>query len=115
MGEFDFVYKEYTPEESKIYEQAIKEILQNIKNGQSFKEATNNVSVEDAELKALIEDDALKILIAELCYVSKIPFEELADMLQLPVEKIQIANFEMLEDMQLTLNQTFKNQRGGNA
>lgn len=115
MADFDFVFRNYSDEESEIYDSAMKEIMQNIKKGMSFREAVDNVFVEDEILKGLIEDDALKILIAELCYVSKIPFEELADMLKLPLETIRKANFEMLEDVQATLNQTFRQKRGGNA
>ncbi|MCX7988774.1 MAG: hypothetical protein N2647_04965 [Thermodesulfovibrio sp.] len=117
MKEFDFVYREYSDEESIIYEKAINEILINIKNGMTFQDAIDNVNVTDRNLKSLIEDDALKILIAELCYVSKIPFEELAKMIGLPLERIRTANFEMLEDIEATLNNTFNkdNKRSGNA
>lgn len=115
MSDFDFVLRNYSDEESKIYDSAMKEIMQNIKNGMSFREAVDNVFVEDEMLKGLIEDDALKILIAELCYVSKIPFEELADMLKLPLDTIRKANLEMLEDVQATLNQTFRQKRRGDA
>lgn len=115
MADFDFIFRNYSDEESKIYNLAMKEIMQNIKEGMSFREAVDSVFVEDEMLKGLIEDDALKILIAELCYVSKIPFEELAKMLKLPLDKIRKANLEMLEDVQATLNQTFRQKRGGNA
>lgn len=115
MTDFNFVFREYSEEESKIYEKALKEIIQNIKDGMSFRDAVDSVDVKDSELKSLIEDDALKILIAELCYVSKIPFEELANMLKLPLDTIRRANFEMLEDVELTLNNTFNKKRRGNA
>lgn len=115
MAEFDFIYRNYSDEENEIYESAMKAILQNIKDGMSFRDAVDTVLVEDNELKALIEDDALKILIAELCYVSKIPFEELASMLKIPLERIRTANFEMLEDVQMTLNNTFNKKGAGNA
>lgn len=116
MKDFDFVYRKYSDEESIIYEKAMREILNNIKNGMTFQDAIDNVNVSDSNLKALIEDDALKILIAELCYVSKIPFEELAKMIGLPLERIRTANFEMLEDVENTLKNTFnKNKRAGNA
>jgi len=45
--------------------------MQNIKMGMSFREAVDSIDIKDNELKGFIEDDALKILIAELCYVSK--------------------------------------------
>ncbi|MCS7163767.1 MAG: hypothetical protein NZ845_02050 [Thermodesulfovibrio sp.] len=115
MREFNFVFREYSEEESAIYEKAMKEIIQNIKNGMSFQDAVDSVEVKDNELKSFIEDDALKILIAELCYVSKIPFEELANMLKIPLEKIRKANFEMLEDVALTLNNTLSRNRRKDA
>ncbi len=116
MKDFDFVYRQYSEEESVIYEKAMTEILTHIKNGMTFNNAIDNVEVSDKNLKSLIADDALKVLIAELCYVSKIPFEELAKMLDLPLEVIRKANFEMLEDIENTLNNTFnKNERSGNA
>lgn len=115
MKDFDFVYREYSDEESIIYERAMNEILSNIKNGMRFQDAIDNVYVEDSNLKALIEDDTLKVLIAELCYVSKIPFEELSNMLGLSLERIRKANLEMLEDIEMTLQKTFHNKRSGNA
>lgn len=115
MSEFNFIFKEYSEEESRIYEKAIKEIMENFKNGMPFQDAVDKVELEDQQLKALIEDDALKILIAELAYVAKIPFEELAEILKLPIERIRTANLEMLEDVQLTLDNTFNKNRRGNA
>lgn len=116
MKDFDFVHREYSEEESKIYVKAMQEILSNIKSGMTFQDAVDNVEVSDENLKSLIEDDALKVLIAELCYISKIPFEELAKILGLSLERIREANFEMLEDIQITLDNTFnKNKRSGNA
>lgn len=117
MTDFNFVYRKYSDEESIIYEKVLSEILVNIKNGMTFQDAMDNVNVSDSNLKALIEDDALKILIAELCYVSKIPFEELAKMISIPLERIRNANIEMLEDIEATLNNTFNknNKRAGNA
>jgi len=115
MSDFNFVFKEYSDEDNKIYEDVMKKIMQNIKNGMSFKEAVDSIDIKDNELKGFIEDDALKILIAELCYVSKIPFEELADMLKLPLDTIRTANLEMLEDIALTLNNSFNKEGSGNA
>ncbi|HHW20324.1 MAG TPA: hypothetical protein PKZ17_01195 [Thermodesulfovibrio thiophilus] len=115
MSDFNFVFKEYSDEDNKIYEDVMKKIMQNIKNGMSFREAVDSIDIKDNELKGFIEDDALKILIAELCYVSKIPFEELADMLKLPLDTIRTANLEMLEDIALTLNNSFNKEGSGNA
>ncbi len=115
MSDFNFVFKEYSDEDNKIYEDVMKKIMQNIKNGMSFREAFDSIDIKDNELKGFIDDDSLKILIAELCYVSKIPFEELADMIKLPLDTIRTANLEMLEDIALTLNNSFNKERSGNA
>ena len=114
MIDFDFIYHKYTDDESIIYEKAMREILSNIKNGMTFQDAIDSVYISDNNLKALIKDDALKILIAELCYVSKIPFEELGRMLNLPLEQIRKANFEMLEDIKATLMSPFNKNKKSN-
>lgn len=108
MADFNFVFKNYSDEERKIYNSAMKEIMQNIIKGMSFRKAVDNVVVDDEMLKSLIENDALKILIAELCYVSKISFEELAKMLNLPLDIIRKTNLEMLEEVQATLLQQLR-------
>ncbi|RMD58756.1 MAG: hypothetical protein D6828_02405, partial [Nitrospirae bacterium] len=61
--EKDFEYKEFSPEEEKIYDQAINELRDYIKRGLSFPEACEALNVKDKHLKYFIIEDFLKIMI----------------------------------------------------
>lgn len=104
----DFKYKEYTAEESKIYDEAMSKIIEGFKNGLSFNEACSAVKVEDKELKEFIEDDALKVMIADLHYAKGISLPEVADALKVSIETTNKANLEMLEDVEITAIEAYK-------
>lgn len=94
----DFKYKQYTPEEDMIYEEAMAKIREGINNGLSFQEACSSIDVKDLDLKAFILSDALKILIAEMHYAKGTPLAEVAASLKVPMNTINVAVNEMLED-----------------
>jgi hypothetical protein len=109
----DFKYKEYTAEEDKIYNDAIAKIREGLKNGLGFDEACSMADVADAELKEFIEDDALKIMIAEMHYAKGMPLDRVADALKVPVKKIAKANGEMLEDAGIAAAKMFRQSNPG--
>ncbi|MFA4918075.1 MAG: hypothetical protein WC581_02350 [Thermodesulfovibrionales bacterium] len=115
----DFKYKEYTAEESKIYDEAILKIIEGFKNGLSFNEACSAVKVEDKELKGFIEDDALKVIIADMHYAKGISLPEVADALKVSIETTNKASLEMLEDVEIAtiegLKQIKHDKPTGNA
>ena len=98
----DFTYKEYTEEETKIYEMAMDKIMKGLKEGLSFHECCNSLTIEDEELKGFITDDALKIVIADMHYNRGLSLEHVADTIQLPMDVINKANEEMMEDVEIT-------------
>ncbi len=98
----DFKYKDYTPEEGRIYDEAIKIIRTAIQDGSSLSEACDMAEVEDEGLKQFIEDDALKIAIAEMHYQKNIPMQQIADALKISLKRLNAANMEMLEDIGTT-------------
>ncbi len=91
-------YKEYSPEEDRIYTEAIAKIREEMKNGLTFDKACNTISVAGEELREFILDDALKIMIAELHYGKGMPLQEVAKTLNVPMAKVSVASLEMLED-----------------
>lgn len=109
----EFKYKEYTPEEDKIYESAISKIKEAIKNGLNFNEACEVVNVGDPELKRFIVDDALKMMIAEMHYEKGMPLPVVADRLKVPLKAVNIANTEMLEDVGIAAAEMFKRSNVG--
>lgn len=115
----EFEYKIYTEEENKIYNDSIPKILQGIKEGLPFSDACNLVHIDDETLRKFIEDDALKIVIAELHYSQKISLEEVSTTLNVSMDIITKANDEMLEDIGITASEVFRikdtNSPHGNA
>ena len=104
----DFRYKEYTEEESKIYNNAMDRIMGALQSGMNFHDACGTADVGDEELKGFIEDDALKIMIADMHFKKGSSFEEIADALKVPVNIIRKANAEMLEDISISTAEVFK-------
>ncbi len=98
----DFKYKDYTPEEGRVYDDAMTKIRKGMENGLSFSEAFSMVDVEDPELKHFIEDDALKVLIAEMHFEKGVPLPQVADALKVSLKTLNIAVTEMLEDIGTT-------------
>lgn len=109
----DFTYKEYTAEESRIYDRALKEILEKLSQGASFDEACRSVDVADAQLKGFIVDDALKIVIAEMHYKGGMSLEQLANTLNIRSERLALANREMIEDIEMTSSEIYRGRNAG--
>jgi hypothetical protein len=104
----DFTYKEYTEEENEIYNKAMDEIMEALKKGRKFNDACSAINVEDKELKTYIEDDALKIIIADMHYVKGLSLQNVADDLEVSIEIVNRANAEMMEDVAMTTTELYK-------
>jgi hypothetical protein len=103
----DFRYKEYTEEESAVYNKVMDEIMSALKNGQKFNEVCNAIHVEDKELKSYIEDDALKIIIADMHFTKGLSLEDVSDALDVSIDTVNKATAEMMEDIEKTTTEIF--------
>ena len=108
-------YKQFTEEEDRIYEKSITVIKSNVGNGVKFDLACEFIAVDDAELKGLIVDDALKIEIAEQHYGKRIPLIEVAKKLGVPMERLLRACTEMMEDVVGTAEQATERENKGHT
>ncbi len=106
-------YKQFSEEEDRIYRKNIGMIRSNLGNGVKFDIACEFIHVDDAGLKELIIDDALKIEIAELHYGKRIPLEEISKRLGVPMERLLRANDEMVEDVVNTAGKASMGKSGG--
>lgn len=104
----DIKYKQYTVEEGMIYDDAMMKIRKGIEGGLSFSEACSMPDVKDPELKRLIEDDALKIIIADMHYDKGIPLQQIADALKMTLKRLNMAAAEMLEDVGMTAARNYR-------
>jgi len=94
----DINYKEYTPEESAVYETAIAKIREALQAGLSFDDACKTTDITDTGLRFFVEDDALKIMIAEMHFGAGMPLPDFAGKMKLPMKKVNKAVVEMLQD-----------------
>lgn len=106
-------YKQYTEEESRIYNEAMDEIITALQDGMAFHAACDSVTVEDTELKKFIVDDALKVMIAHLHYKNGHSLEDVAATLKVSDEVIHKANGEMIEDISQTASEMFRTTNPG--
>lgn len=109
--------KWYETEEDKVYEEAVKKIKDAVRQGMSFEQAGELIGVEDEKLKESVLDDSLKVLIAEMHLIGRRKLAEVAKALKLPVEKVEKAKKEMLEDIEQSAVDAYKSETGqtGNA
>ena len=67
MPEFDF--KQFSPEESRIYDEAVGKYREAVAAGKTLKQAYDGYEIADKELESLVQADFLKILIDSGSYV----------------------------------------------
>lgn len=101
-------YKEYTPEEDRIYCDAMAQIQAALGNGMKFMDACNSVSVENAELRHFITDDALKMQIADLYFVKGNTLADIAARLEVPLHVIEQAHIEMYQDIGISSSEMYR-------
>ncbi len=111
MPEFNF--KEFTPEESRIYEEAIAKYREAITAGIKLKQAYESYPIADQELRSLIQADFLKILIAERHFAQNQPLEKIARDLDITLEVVMDTHARMLQEVGVTAANQFGQEFGG--
>ncbi len=105
-------YKEFTEEEERIYDRKIKRLREKLQRGLSFDNTCSTIDTEDAELRQIIKDDLLKILIAELHYSQGLSFEMIASSLKIEKKQIEAIHEIMIDDIMHTVNREGGIDRG---
>ena len=98
----EFSFKEFTPDESRIYEEAVNSYRQAIASGKSLPQAYESHAVEDPGLRSLIQADFLKIMIAERHFEQRQSLEEVARALAVSVDLIRETHARMLQEVGVT-------------
>lgn len=109
----EFRYKEYTEEESRIYHETMKKIMESLQSGLSFDDACSAADIIDDQLRFFIQDDALKIVIADMHYTKGIPLEQIAEELHVQIDLLSRANAEMLQDIEISSMEMYRVQNPG--
>ncbi len=94
----EFLFKEFTPEEGRIYEEAVKKYHEAMAAGKTLRQAYESYTVADKELEAIIQADFLKIMIADLHFGKGKPLEDVAAALSAPLELVRNTKSRMLQE-----------------
>ncbi len=108
----EFSFRQFTPEEDKIYEDAVNAFREAIAAGKKLKEAYDSHAIADNELRAIIQADFLKILIAERHFAKREPLDALALSLGVSLDLVTDAMKRMLQEVGITAASQFGQQYG---
>jgi hypothetical protein len=103
----EFQFKQFTPEEDRLYEEAINKYREAIALGKSLRQAFESHRVADSELENIIQADFLKILIAERHFAQRQPLDEIARDLDISVDLVKDSHARMLQEVGVTAANQF--------
>lgn len=109
----EFHFKEFTPEEDKIYEEAVNTFREAITAGKTLRQAYESYSITDKELGSLIQADFLKIMIAERHFAQQQSLEDVAKTLDVSLDLIKDTYKRMLQEVGVTAANQFGREYGG--
>jgi hypothetical protein len=110
MPEFEF--KQYTPEEDRIYTEAVTKYREAMAAGKSLKQAYESYSATDKELEKLIQADFLKIVIAERHFSGKEPLDKIAQDLGITFDLVKDTFGRMLQEVGVSAASQFGQEFG---
>ncbi len=108
----EFAFKEFTAEESNIYEEAVNKFREAVSAGKTLKQAFESYAVSDQELRSLIQADFLKILIAERHFSQQQPLEKIAKDLGVSLELLMDTHARMLQEVGVAAADQFSREHG---
>ncbi len=110
MPEFEF--KQFTPEEDRIYQEAIARFRTALDSGKSLREAYESYAIEDEGLRSLIRADFLKIVIAERHFGKGQSLQDIAGSLSVGLDVVQDTKKRMLQEVGMTAANQFGQEFG---
>ena len=108
----DFEFKEFTPEEDRIYVEAVTKFREALAAGKHLRQAYKSYTIADRELEKLIQADFLKILIAERHFSGKEPLDKIAKDLGVPVDLVKNTHVRMLQEVGISAADQFGKEHG---
>ncbi len=101
----EFKFKQFTPEEDRIYAEAVGMFREAIAQGKTLRQAYESNPVADKELERLIQADFLKIMIAERHFAQREPLEQLAKAFDVSLDLLKDTLARMLQEVGMTASQ----------
>lgn len=92
----------FLSEAEKTYMNALTKVKEGLAKGFDFNSASSTVRIDNKSLRQAVLDDVLKVIIAEEHFVKMVPLDKISQALNLPMERLEKAQAEMLEDVEET-------------
>ena len=108
----EFAFKEFSAEESTIYEEAVNKFREAVSAGKTLKQAYESYTITDQELRSVIQVDFLKILIAERHFTQQQPLEKVAKDLDVSLELLMDTHARMLQEVGVAAADQFGREHG---
>jgi hypothetical protein len=108
----DFDFKEFTPEEGRIYTEAVTKFRESITAGRTLKQAYASYIVADKDLEKLIQADFLKIMIAERHFDQKQELARIAKDLDVSLDLVKDTYARMLQEVGVSTANQFGQEFG---
>jgi hypothetical protein len=109
----EFSFKEFTPEESKIYEDAVNSFRQALAAGKTLRQAYDSYEIPDKGLEKIIQADFLKIIIAERHFGQSQTLDEIAKNLDITQDLLKNTLARMLQEVGITAANQFGQEFSG--
>jgi hypothetical protein len=106
----EFSFKQFTPEEDRVYEEAVNKYREAIVAGRTLKQAYETYPIADGELRSLVQADFLKIMIAERHFTKREPLEQIAKDLGVSPDLVKDTYSRMLQEVGVTAASQFGQQ-----
>jgi hypothetical protein len=108
----DFDFKEFTPEEDRVYTEAVTKYREAITAGKTLRQAYESTSIIDKALEKMIQADFLKIMIAERHFSQKQPLETVAKDLGISMDLVKDTYGRMLQEVGVSAANQFGQEFG---
>jgi hypothetical protein len=108
----EFHFKQFTPEEDKLYVEAVSRYREAIEAGKTLRQAYESYSIDNKELAALIQADFLKIMIAERHFDQRQSLDEVAKALAVSPDLVKDTHKRMLQEVGVTAASQFSSEYG---
>ena len=108
----DFDFKEFTPEEDRIYAEAVTKYREAITAGKTLRQAYESAAISDKALEKIIQADFLKIMIAERHFIRKQPLEIIAKDLGVSMDLVKDTRGRMLQEVGVSAADQFGREFG---
>jgi hypothetical protein len=108
----DVAFKEFTPEEDRIYTEAVTKFREALAAGTTLRQAYESHAIADKDLERFIQADFLKIMIAERHFGGKQPLDQVAADLGVSADLVKGTYGRMLQEVGISAAAQFGKEHG---